>query len=296
MTHLNVLDPLLLEHALEPRHNHPLGQVSVRGELHDPDHNLLPLLLDHISRPRHSGLLSVTNACATAEDAEREATVRITLQVEDERVTAAGFHASGDVVLSGCTSFLVDWVAGKPLQVARGIRPHMLTYFLQMPASRQWCAVMAIRCLLAALKDFERRRPSVSDEWQGSRHRNRHRADAGKDDADSQERFYIVGILTNLLLCLEVGHAAHHVHRDRTSKEREALLCDLASIRPMIPTLPGEIRQVISLVGLQGLTVRQAGEELDISHMTVNNRLWKAAQLIQTAWKAGNGASGARGT
>lgn len=99
------------------------------------------------------------------------------------------------------------------------------------------------------------------------------------------ERQRIVGMLRNLLLYFGLGPGGAHFHSDDSSDLRESLLCEFASLQTALPLLPPEERRVISLVGLQGLSEREAGQLLHITQKAVNKRLWSAARRVQELWK-----------
>lgn len=98
------------------------------------------------------------------------------------------------------------------------------------------------------------------------------------------EREQIVGMLRNLLLFFELGGGGGYLHKDNASDEREELLCLFTSLQKTIPTLPEAERDVVSLMGMQGLSECEAAAALGISRQAVNKRLWSAATRIQKIW------------
>jgi len=115
------------------------------------------------------------------------------------------------------------------------------------------------------------------------------------DDELLRERCHIVEMLRNLALYLELGRGGGHIHKDHSSREREMLLCELASLKTAIPQLPAEERKAIVLVGLGGMTEREAACKLSVSQKAVNKRLWSAATRIQKIWRGRYSKGGSNG-
>lgn len=106
----------------------------------------------------------------------------------------------------------------------------------------------------------------------------------GPEDESSRERARIYHVLRNLLEYLGCRLWPHSAFGHVTSHTREDLVCELADIQSAIPTLPPRLRQVISFVGLQCMNDYEAADKLGVSHKTVKNWLWRAAELIQS-WR-----------
>lgn len=256
-----------------------------------------PLVQDHARSPRHTRTLAAVSGRGMVQ--ERDATVRIALHIVDDRVMDATFRVYGNLIVNACASFLIQSTIGQTLPVVRGMRSKRLAHYLKLSDEFEWCAAVALKCLLAALKDYMHRQRELAPlpEWHGSRHRHRgYTENKRSDDFLAKERSYIVGALRNLLLFLGIGANARHIRLNECNSIKEDLICDFASMVPILATLPEDIRRVIDLIGLQGMTDREAGKTLGISHMTVNKRLWRAAAIIQSTWRKRPSTNGARRT
>jgi DNA-directed RNA polymerase specialized sigma24 family protein len=101
------------------------------------------------------------------------------------------------------------------------------------------------------------------------------------DPARKREFARIVHILRNLYEYLDKTRwpASHFGHT--ASRTREDLVCEMLDIKHAIPTLPPDLRRIISLIGLQGMDELHVALRLDISPKTVRRRLYHAAELIQ---------------
>lgn len=106
-----------------------------------------------------------------------------------------------------------------------------------------------------------------------------------RDDELEQERLHIVEMLRNLFMFLDLGTGCAHVQSTDTSQEREYLICLFVSLQKVIPSLPVGERDVIRLVGWEGLTQTEAAESLGIRESSVRKRLMSAATRIQQKWR-----------
>lgn len=242
-------------------------------------------LLDHAFNPRHNHSISNPDGLARVEDSAHGCAVRISLCIENDRLHDLAFRSFGDPMLTACGSWLCECLVGLAPNDVLALEPDAMSLALRLPERFHWCMQLAFDCMKAAVMNYRRGR------W-GEKHfplpptRHRHRKrNSAEADPDAEELRYIEGLLTNLLLFHEVGTSARHVHDDTHSKLREDLLCDLATVRQIIPTLPAAQQVVIVLMGIQGLNLREAAVELRISHVAVHLRLRKAAKLIQQSWQ-----------
>lgn len=244
-------------------------------------------LQDHAFNPRNNHSIPAPDGLARVENPSQGCAVRISLRVENDRVQDVAFRAFGDLMVTACGSWLCQCVLGLAPNDILELEPDCLAQALQLPERFQWCMQLALDCMNAAVMNYRQGRWGEGHlPLPPARHRHRKRRAVETERAEEDaELHYIEGLLTNLLLFHEVGTSARHVHDDTNSKLREDLLCDLAAVRQIIPTLPQAQRKVIILIGIHGLNFREAAVELRISHVAVQLRLRKAAKLIRETWR-----------
>jgi nitrogen fixation NifU-like protein len=114
-------------------------------------------LLDHFQNPRHPGELADPDATAEIENPACGDVLRLTLRVDDGRITEARFKAKGCVPAMACASALTDLISGISLEEARGLRrERLLAAVGGLPPASSHAAQLALDALSAALAKVTR--------------------------------------------------------------------------------------------------------------------------------------------
>ncbi len=117
-----------------------------------------PLVMDHFLHPRQVGELQDANAVYTAENPACGDTLQLHLRIEGDRIADARFKALGCTAAIAASSFLADWLVGRPLTEARSLRNEALAHAMGgLPPGRLHCSVLAEDALAGCLADYARR-------------------------------------------------------------------------------------------------------------------------------------------
>ncbi|HXZ39149.1 MAG TPA: iron-sulfur cluster assembly scaffold protein [Terriglobales bacterium] len=116
-----------------------------------------PQLLDHFEHPRNPGEVSNPDASAQVENPACGDILKLTLQVNDGRVSEIRFRAKGCVPAMACGSAITELVKGKTLEEAGRLRPQDVSNALGgLPEASSHASHLAIDALWAALKRIKR--------------------------------------------------------------------------------------------------------------------------------------------
>lgn len=260
-----------------------------------PMHDVLE---SHINRPYNNRLLPVAHGRATIADGQWQNAVKIMFTVDrHQRILDVGFRVYGDRVLAGCASFLTEVVRGQSLRLAEHLTPTHLAEGMRVPPDDQWCAVMSIHALWAAVSDYRSRCPVFTDRpyVRGPR---RALFPPQPTDHDRQlirqgqnlwhvmaERTAIVRALTNFDLCLQIGMASHRLGDESVN----------GRLQRMVRQFPEADRLLVQRLGLRGLSVFEAAMELGEPPQVVHDRLWDLGHRTQRQWHADRRSSAAMG-
>src|SRR5215475_6976298 len=118
-----------------------------------------PQLLDHFQNPRNAGDLSDADATVELENPVCGDVVRISLKLQDGRITAIRFKAKGCVPAIACASAMTEMAMGKTLQEARKLTREELTEKVgSLPQASTHAVQLALDALASALAQIETRR------------------------------------------------------------------------------------------------------------------------------------------
>lgn len=113
------------------------------------------LLLDHFQNPRNAGEIAGANAVAEIENPACGDVLRLTLKIEDRRITRAQFKAKGCVAAIACGSVLTELVTGKTLNEAHALRREDVSAAVGgVPQASKHALHLALEALSAALSAF----------------------------------------------------------------------------------------------------------------------------------------------
>ena len=108
---------------------------------------------DHIANPRNVGELPEANATGEETNPICGDRMRLSLQVREGRIEAAGFLAYGCPPTLVCGSILTEMITGKTIEEAsRLTRMDLIEALGGLPSRKQHAAALAIETLRAALR------------------------------------------------------------------------------------------------------------------------------------------------
>jgi nitrogen fixation NifU-like protein len=107
---------------------------------------------DHLAHPRNAGELADANASAELTNPACGDRLRLTLRIQDGRITAARFLAYGCPPTLACGSALAEMLEGITTVEAARITRQQITRALDgLPARKTHAAALAVETLQAAL-------------------------------------------------------------------------------------------------------------------------------------------------
>ncbi len=114
-----------------------------------------PQLLDHFQNPRNAGELPDADATVDIENPACGDMLRLTLKVNDGRITQANFKAKGCVAAIACASALTELLAGASLADAANLdREDVSQAVGGLPQASTHAAQLAMDALAAALRQI----------------------------------------------------------------------------------------------------------------------------------------------
>ncbi len=112
------------------------------------------IILDHWRRPRNKGRLPAPDREAVEANALCGDVVRMQLELEGTRVSAAMFDGQGCAISQAAASLLTERIKGKPVgQLAQLADQEMLSALGELTSTRSSCALLALWALRQALKE-----------------------------------------------------------------------------------------------------------------------------------------------
>lgn len=111
-----------------------------------------PQLLDHFQNPRNVGDLADADATVEIENPVCGDVIRLSLKVDEGRISAIKFKAKGCVPAMACGSALTELVLRKTPEEGRGLSREDLTKAVGgLPQASSHAAQLALDALAAAL-------------------------------------------------------------------------------------------------------------------------------------------------
>lgn len=115
-----------------------------------------PQLLDHFEHPRNAGEVTSPDASAQVENPVCGDVLRLTIKLNDGRISDIRFRAKGCVPAMACGSALTELVKGKTLQEARAMRAQDVVNAVGgLPEASGHASHLAIDALAAVLKQIK---------------------------------------------------------------------------------------------------------------------------------------------
>ena len=117
-----------------------------------------PVVMDHFLNPRRVGELADANARFRAENQACGDTLELQLKISNGRIEDARFRALGCTAAIAASSFLAEWLAGRPVAEAKLLTNDRLAEMLGgLPEGKTHCSVLAEEALAGCLADHQRR-------------------------------------------------------------------------------------------------------------------------------------------
>jgi nitrogen fixation NifU-like protein len=111
---------------------------------------------DHLAHPRNVGELTDADASAELTNPACGDRLRLTLRIQDGRISAARFLAYGCPPTLACGSALTAMLEGITIEEAARITRQQITRALDgLPARKSHAAALAVETLQAALNDSQ---------------------------------------------------------------------------------------------------------------------------------------------
>ncbi len=121
---------------------------------------------DHIANPRNAGELPDANATGEETNPVCGDRLRLSLQVREGRIEAAGFLAYGCPPTLVCGSILTELITGKTIEEVGNLkRKDLLDALGGLPSRKQHAAALAIETLRRALSSGRASSPSQPERF-----------------------------------------------------------------------------------------------------------------------------------
>jgi nitrogen fixation NifU-like protein len=109
-------------------------------------------LLDHFQNPRNAGEVADPDGSAEIENPACGDVLRLTLKVDEGRVSQMRFKAKGCVAAIACGSALTELIAGKMMNEAQSLKREDVIHAVGgLPQASTHAAQLALDALAAAL-------------------------------------------------------------------------------------------------------------------------------------------------
>jgi nitrogen fixation NifU-like protein len=111
-----------------------------------------PQVLDHFQNPRNAGEIADADGIAEIENPACGDVLRLSLKIDDGRITQVRFKAKGCVAAIACASALTELASGKTLSEVQNLRRENVTAAVGgLPPGSTHAAQLAVDALAAVL-------------------------------------------------------------------------------------------------------------------------------------------------
>jgi len=116
-------------------------------------------LLDHFQNPRNAGEVESPDASSQLENAACGDVLRLTLKLDEDRISDIRFRAKGCVPAMACGSAITELVKGKKVEEARRVsREDLIRKVGGLPEASSHASHLAIDTLQTLLHELRRGR------------------------------------------------------------------------------------------------------------------------------------------
>src|SRR5438477_3528796 len=115
-------------------------------------------VIDHYNNPRNVGSLDKQNAnvgTGVVGAPECGDVMKLQIQVEGDRIVDAKFKTFGCGSAIASSSLATEWIKGKTLDEAMGIKNTQIVEELSLPPVKVHCSVLAEDAIKAAIKNYQ---------------------------------------------------------------------------------------------------------------------------------------------
>ena len=126
-------------------------------------------VLDHYNNPRNVGSLDKGAAnvgTGIVGAPECGDVMKLQIQVEGDRIVDAKFKTFGCGSAIASSSLATEWIKGKTLDEAMGIKNTQIVQELSLPPVKIHCSVLAEDAIKAAIADYKRKQGEESNRAQ----------------------------------------------------------------------------------------------------------------------------------
>jgi len=121
-------------------------------------------VLDHYNNPRNVGALdkaSTQVGTGVVGAPECGDVMKLQIQVEGDRIVDAKFKTFGCGSAIASSSLATEWLKGRTLDEAQGIKNTAIVEELSLPPVKIHCSVLAEDAIKAAIADYKRKQADV---------------------------------------------------------------------------------------------------------------------------------------
>src|SRR5438093_7975036 len=121
-------------------------------------------VLDHYNHPRNVGALDKSSpdvGTGVVGAPECGDVMKLQIQVEGDRIVDAKFKTFGCGSAIASSSLATEWLKGRTLDEAQGIRNTAIVEELSLPPVKIHCSVLAEDAIKAAIKDYQDKQAAV---------------------------------------------------------------------------------------------------------------------------------------
>jgi len=113
-----------------------------------------PQVAEHITNPRNVGVLENPSGTGDVTNYVCMDRIRLTIRVEDDRLTDARVKAEGCAPTIAAASVLTELIIGRSLaELAALTKTDVVNALGRLPAAKMHCATLAIEALRAAIAE-----------------------------------------------------------------------------------------------------------------------------------------------
>ena len=115
-------------------------------------------VLDHFEHPRNAGTVDLPDGVAQVENPVCGDVLRLTAHISQGRISEIKFLAKGCVPVMACASALAEFLEGKPISEALGLKREELVRGLGgLPEASSHASHLAMDALAALVKNLQKR-------------------------------------------------------------------------------------------------------------------------------------------
>ncbi|GFZ26740.1 Fe-S cluster assembly sulfur transfer protein SufU [Lactobacillus corticis] len=123
------------------------------------------VVLDHAAHPRHKGELSDYNAASTVHNPSCGDTIKLFLQIDQDKITAASFTGSGCTISQASASLLTEAVIGKTTAQCLAMAKAFSNLATGQEADQKSIALLGDSAIMTTVMQFPARIKCATISW-----------------------------------------------------------------------------------------------------------------------------------